>query len=87
MGPHSFKCGKVGVDGTLIKEVLASMGPHSFKCGKFVLIGRKGTFDDGLQWGRTLSSAESHCARAKLPKPYEASMGPHSFKCGKDEND
>ena len=36
-----------------------------------------------LQWGRTLSSAES-CLRARLPTDLTcASMGPHSFKCGK----
>ena len=37
----------------------ASMGPHSFKCGKFDPPFRH--FGDicVLQWGRTLSSAES----------------------------
>ena len=37
-----------------------------------------------LQWGRTLSSAESRNVRASKEWIHSASMGPHSFKCGKD---
>ena len=60
MGPHSFKCGKLPND---IRRsgfsVRASMGPHSFKCGKRGI--SKNLFRTRmlLQWGRTLSSAES----------------------------
>ena len=36
-----------------------------------------------LQWGRTLSSAESFGAALCFPLNALASMGPHSFKCGK----
>ena len=38
----------------------------------------------GLQWGRTLSSAESLLSIGLWKSPVRlASMGPHSFKCGK----
>ena len=36
-----------------------------------------------LQWGRTLSSAESEVGPLQLLEHGGASMGPHSFKCGK----
>ena len=36
-----------------------------------------------LQWGRTLSSAESEPAEIHSSSKSPASMGPHSFKCGK----
>ena len=60
MGPHSFKCGKVDwLFYTPLASLFASMGPHSFKCGKarrVLACRRRGA---PLQWGRTLSSAES----------------------------
>ena len=37
-----------------------------------------------LQWGRTLSSAESHTEERGGALRSAASMGPHSFKCGKE---
>ena len=37
----------------------------------------------GLQWGRTLSSAENQAGWNREVIQYKASMGPHSFKCGK----
>ena len=36
----------------------------------------------GLQWGRTLSSAEVAISPPVASPPANASMGPHSFKCG-----
>ena len=36
-----------------------------------------------LQWGRTLSSAESSLLHHGAQPFFPASMGPHSFKCGK----
>ena len=36
-----------------------------------------------LQWGRTLSSAESDPELRRRQVAIGASMGPHSFKCGK----
>ena len=38
----------------------------------------------GLQWGRTLSSAEKAAKGGWAFNAIEASMGPHSFKCGKE---
>ena len=40
-------------------------------------------FRESLQWGRTLSSAESCSPRRGDNSGLIASMGPHSFKCGK----
>ena len=85
MGPHSFKCGKlVQIRGVQVNNSVASMGPHSFKCGKHLDRVDCAISYVSLQWGRTLSSAESGARR----RPNEgrrkgASMGPHSYKCGK----
>ena len=59
MGPHSFKCGKLGCKETNISQAIL------------------------LQWGRTLSSAESPPVPSRDKARFKASMGPHSFKCGK----
>ena len=60
------------------------MGPHSFKCGKQGALQQSLTGINMLQWGRTLSSAESPVQASRVSLPPLASMGPHSFKCGKD---
>ena len=67
----------------LSAKVSASMGPHSFKCGKLRIRPRACARFPSLQWGRTLSSAESFVWLAGLRFCLRASMGPHSFKCGK----
>ena len=59
------------------------MGPHSFKCGKCQLLSKSPLLALALQWGRTLSSAESMPLVALVDQQNKASMGPHSFKCGK----
>ena len=84
MGPHSFKCGKARFRllGCL-DAWSASMGPHSFKCGKFIESMSKIPGREWLQWGRTLSSAESSRPPGGNRRSGQASMGPHSFKCGK----
>ena len=43
-------------------------------------------FDDELQWGRTLSSAEVISNNTGKITCGSASMGPHSFKCGSPAN-
>ncbi len=60
MGPHSFKCGKTRNRENIGADRYASMGPHSFKCGKSRHSGRQCRNGAWLQWGRTLSSAESN---------------------------
>ena len=60
MGPHSFKCGNM--DSASLRVCLrrlASMGPHSFKCGNERKPCFGGVLCPWLQWGRTLSSAET----------------------------
>ena len=49
-------------DASIVVVTRASMGPHSFKCGSYVsnIIFKKKM--RGLQWGRTLSSAEVRTA-------------------------
>ena len=59
------------------------MGPHSFKCGKRRIHHQERQRDTALQWGRTLSSAESYIFVRSHVYLILASMGPHSFKCGK----
>ncbi len=59
MGPHSFKCGKSIEALTNKRRKHASMGPHSFKCGKLRDTQKYRETIKRLQWGRTLSSAES----------------------------
>ncbi len=61
------------------------MGPHSFKCGKRSRGARSPHGDTALQWGRTLSSAESGYDLVRFGAYSVASMGPHSFKCGKNK--
>ena len=64
MGPHSFKCGKIRrLWWTSPASRRASMGPHSFKCGKEKKKLNGHVHIITLQWGRTLSSAESHPLR------------------------
>ena len=45
------------------------MGPHSFKCGKLRWPKRRRRKPQKLQWGRTLSSAESSSALPRLCVP------------------
>ena len=59
------------------------MGPHSFKCGKDLRLTVCFNLVMSLQWGRTLSSAESAEEQDSGAVVDVASMGPHSFKCGK----
>ena len=59
------------------------MGPHSFKCGKEVGNIYSLWRQYKLQWGRTLSSAESDVGVDAQQGILHTSMGPHSFKCGK----
>ncbi len=57
------------------------MGPHSDECG--ILHPRAEAHDSsGLQWGRTLMSAESPDVALLLEAEPAASMGPHSDECG-----
>ena len=84
MGPHSFKCGKcISTASSARRLTRASMGPHSFKCGKPNRKVRRKRQNLPLQWGRTLSSAESSKQNSRIIRNSLASMGPHSFKCGK----
>ena len=59
MGPHSFKCGKLPPLSPEFVWDATSMGPHSFKCGKLDCLDSLLASPAALQWGRTLSSAES----------------------------
>ena len=58
MGPHSFKCGSQPRVTSSSGCSPASMGPHSFKCGSMFARAGMECGLEGLQWGRTLSSAE-----------------------------
>ena len=85
MGPHSFKCGKLCRPFFARLPTDSSMGPHSFKCGKPPKETTAGSAFCFLQWGRTLSSAESAIGEAIAERQIRSSMGPHSFKCGKPD--
>ena len=83
MGPHSFKCGKGD-------ELPRPRGvANSFNGAALFQVRKEACGLDwrgersGLQWGRTLSSAESVVVPAGNMLGFHASMGPHSFKCGK----
>ena len=51
MGPHFFKCGKVGWRGLLVGWLAASMGPHFFKCGKWQGLRMAGYSGTGASMG------------------------------------
>ena len=83
MGPHSFKCGKAGSTKYGQRANIGFNGAALFQVRKV-----RGGVDSRrdhreLQWGRTLSSAESSSPRPHIQLCGSASMGPHSFKCGK----
>ena len=84
MGPHSFKCGSVN-------SIYSRWSPHICFNGAALFQVRKSenwaptvSATVGLQWGRTLSSAEVSNSNFLLISSILASMGPHSFKCGSD---
>ena len=83
MGPHSFKCGKPP------EGLLTPPDPQGFNGAALFQVRKENLFRTRmmklrrLQWGRTLSSAESFDTRRFFIRYFSASMGPHSFKCGK----
>ena len=83
MGPHSFKCGKVDEDGREVEGVERFNGAALFQVRKAVHSTACRRMPAVLQWGRTLSSAESQVTLSLRMDSATASMGPHSFKCGK----
>ena len=59
MGPHSFKCGKAPVRYAVSLCRTRFNGAALFQVRKASAIAHSGTIAAPLQWGRTLSSAES----------------------------
>ena len=83
MGPHSFKCGKDGERFQGVHDPAAFNGAALFQVRKAKAGLKKRPEERSLQWGRTLSSAESFANHAHSWQISYPSMGPHSFKCGK----
>ena len=83
MGPHSFKCGKFSEMDSGATTILSFNGAALFQVRKAEMLGAGLCGIDSLQWGRTLSSAESSLGPIYSSTNWSASMGPHSFKCGK----
>ena len=58
MGPHFFKCGKVGIGGRVRLENQALQWGRTFSSAESGLIYEAILPSLMLQWGRTFSSAE-----------------------------
>ena len=84
MGPHFFKCGKIGEhDDRPTGSVVLQWGRTFSSAESERSLAHAGAGGDELQWGRTFSSAERGLLAGCATKAPLASMGPHFFKCGK----
>src|SRR5271169_3028838 len=63
------------------------MGPQSFHCGNYAANMTRRLEAMLLQWGRSLSTAETRPLREVRKRIPLASMGPQSFNCGNAERE
>ncbi len=82
MGPQRFSCGNHAPTLHQIHHQTASMGPQRFSCGNAsaspAALGRLRQ----LQWGRSVSAAETWRRLTRGTVMVSASMGPQRFSCG-----